>query len=269
MGAKEINVFFLAVTLTVLLLVMAVYFIIAALRKRQIFFTKEKESTELLHQQQLLEARQEMQQSLMQSLGAELHDTIGQKLTLAYLQTENALHLDDIDAFKTHIKAQNNLILEALDELRGLSKILISHDFSDFSFLHFMQKETERLQLSGLCKVIFVAPVTMPKAADERVELTLARICQEFIQNSLKYSGCTELKIAIEIADDHMNVLCSDNGKGIDLKKVNAYNVKSGSGMFTISNRAKLIGATCRWATEKGTQLKISLPLHKKDTHEI
>jgi signal transduction histidine kinase len=269
MGAKEINVFFLSVTLTVLLLVMAVYFIILSLRKRQILFTKEKEKAELLHQQQLLEARQEMQQSLMQTLGAELHDTIGQKLTLAYLQMENALHFENIDAFKKHIKVQNNLILESLDELRSLSKILIAHDFSDFSFVHFMQKETERLQQSGLCKVIFLAPATMPKAADERMELTLARICQEFIQNSLKYSGCTELKIEVDFTPGTMNILCSDNGKGIDWKSVSTYDIKSGSGMQTISNRAALIGASCEWHTENGTQLKVSIPLHKTNSHEI
>lgn len=269
MGEKEINVFFLSVTLIVLLLVMGVYFIIVSMRRRQILFTKEKERTELLHQQQLLEARQEMQQHLMQNLGAELHDTIGQKLTLAYLQMENALHFENIDALKKQIKSQNNLILESLDELRSLSKILIAHDFSDFSFIHFMQKETERLQQSGLCKVIFLAPADMPKAAGERVELTLARICQEFIQNSLKYSGCTELKIAVSVSAYNMNITCSDNGKGIDWEKVNAYNIKSGSGMHTIGTRAALIGATCQWNTENGTQLILSLPLHNPNSHEI
>jgi signal transduction histidine kinase len=248
---------------------MAVYFIIVSLRRRQLYFTKERESTELLHQQQLLVARQEMQQSLMQNLGAELHDTIGQKLTLAYLQMENALHFEDIDTFKKHIKAQNNLILESLDELRSLSKILIAHDFSDFSFVHFMQKETERLQQSGLCKVIFVAPENMPKAAEERVELTLARICQEFIQNSLKHSGCSELKIEVKFSDTLMYVTCSDNGTGIKHEKINNYNIKSGSGMNTIRTRAALIGATIDWDTSNGTTLKLSIPLHKNETHEV
>jgi signal transduction histidine kinase len=261
MGAKEINVFFLSLALIVLLLVMAIYFIILTLRKRHIFFAREKENAELLHRQQILEARQEMQQSLMQNLGAELHDTIGQKLTLAYLQMENALRLESIDAFKKHIAVQNTLILESLDELRSLSKILVSHDFSDFSFVHFLEKETGRLQQSGLCKAVFLVPEYIPKPGDERVELTLARISQEFIQNSLKYSGCTEIKIEVKHSYQALEIFYSDNGKGIAAGKLAVYDSKSGSGMLTISTRAALIGATCEWLSENGTQLRIALPL--------
>ena len=262
MGAKEINVFFLSLALIALLLVMAVYLIIISLRRRQLFFTKEKENAELLHHQEILEARQDMQQSLMQRLGGELHDTIGQKLTLAYLQMENALYLDDMDTLKKHIALQNNLIQESLDELRSLSKILVSHDFSDFSFIHFLEKEMRRLDQSGLCKAIFISPPGMPRPADERIELTMARICQEFIQNSLKYSGGTEIKIEIKTSPDQLEIYCCDNGKGIDWDKANNYGVRSGSGIQMINARALSIGADCKWGNETGVQLTITYPLH-------
>jgi signal transduction histidine kinase len=103
----------------------------------------------------------------------------------------------------------------------------------------------------------------MPKPGDERVELTLARISQEFIQNSLKYSGCTEIKIEVKHSDQALEIFYSDNGKGIVPGKPAGYDSKSGSGMLTISNRAALIGATCEWLSENGTQLRIALPLLK------
>lgn len=261
MGEQEINVFFLSVILVVLLLIMTIYLVITSLRKRQLFFMKENENAELKHRKELLEARQEIQQSLMQQLGAELHDTVGQKLTLAYLQMENALHLDDISTIKNHISLQNALIQESLDELRSLSKILISHDFSDFSFVYFLSKEMDRLDQSGLCKTVFISPMQVPKLANERVELTLARICQEFIQNSLKHSGCTVMKIEIRPGLEKMEIHCSDNGKGIDWQKVNEYNVRSGSGLKMINARAAAIGATCSWGNQQGATLVITLPV--------
>jgi signal transduction histidine kinase len=263
MGAKEINVFFLSLGLIVLLLVMAVYLIIISLRRRELYFTKENENAALRHHQELLEARQEMQQSLMQRLGGELHDTIGQKLTLAYLQMENALYLDDIGTLKKHIALQNTLIQESLDELRSLSKILVSHDFLDFSLVHFLEKEMNRLEQSGLCKAVFIAAPGIPKPADERTELTLARICQEFIQNSLKYSGGTEIRIEISASDEKLEIACRDNGKGIDWSKSN-YGVRSGSGISMINARALSMGAQCDWRNENGLQLTITLPLQKK-----
>lgn len=259
MGSKEINIFFLSLTLTIFLLVMAVYFIIMSFRRRQLFFTKEKENIELQHRQNLLEAKQEIQQTLMQRLGSELHDTIGQKLTLAYLQMENALNLENIQAIKEHIRMQNNLIQESLDELRSLSKILVSHDFSDFSFIYFLDKEMKRVQESGLCNAVFIAPGNIIISDDERVELTLARICQEFIQNSLKYSGCTEIRIEITSLPGMLEINCSDNGKGMVNEQV--YEIKSGTGIRSINTRVALLGATCEWSSRNGTQLKISLPV--------
>lgn len=263
MDEKEINVFFISIALAVLLLIMAIYFIIISFRRRQLFFRREKENTELRHRKELLEARQEMQQSLMQNMGAELHDAVGQKLTLAYLQMENALGLTTIDAIKKHISIQNNLIQESLDELRSMSKILVSHDFSDFSVIHFLQKEMIRLQNSGLCKAVLEVPPVFPGSPDERTELTLARICQEFIQNSLKYSGCTEIRIRISYEAGILSIACSDDGKGMDMA-AGRYNSRSGSGIQNINTRAASIGASCTWNNKGGTQLLVELPVKTK-----
>lgn len=267
MGEKEIGVFFLSLALTGFLLVLAIYLMVLSFRRRQLFYLREKEASELLHQQQLLEARQEIQQNLMRHMGAELHDTIGQKLTLAYLQMENTRYLNDINAVKDQVESQSNLIRDSLDELRSLSKILVSHDFSDFSFVHFLEKEMNRLAQSGLVNAIYIFPGTYTPS-DERVELTLARICQEFIQNSLKHSGCTTIKIEIRSFEDKLEIYCSDNGNGFDWKKLNTYNIKSGSGLPMINSRIQSINAQCEWKNENGTSLLITVPLSKKTEHE-
>ena len=267
MDEKDLKILFLVLAPTGLLLVMAIYLIIVGFKRRQAFYLKEKEASELLHQQQLLQARQEIQQNLMQHMGAELHDTIGQKLTLAYLQMENTRYIDDINMLREQIESQSNLVKDSLDELRSLSKILVSHDFSDFSFVHFLEKEMNRLAQSGLCKAIFICPGNY-NPSDERVELTLARICQEFMQNSLKHSGCTVIEIEIRSSADKLEVCCSDNGKGIDWKKINTYNVKSGSGLPMINSRIQSINAHCEWKNENGTSLMITVPLNKSLVYE-
>jgi len=261
MGEEEIGVFFLSLILTVIIVVMAICFIIISIRRRTLAFAREQEHAALRHRQELLEARQEIQKSLMQSLGSELHDTVGQKLTLAYLQAENALCLEDLGKLKEHISIQNNLIQESLDEIRSLSKIMVSHTLADFSFIHFLERELQRLEQSRLCSVQFSYPDEMIRAADDRTELMLARICQEFIQNSLKHSGCTLIGIRIEQTAGALQLQCHDNGAGFDLSKAGRYDPISGSGLAMIRNRADAIGAHCHWETQQGTRLTLTLPL--------
>jgi len=268
MGEKEINVFFLSVILTVLLLVMAVYFIIISIRRRNILYKKERAANAILHKQELLETRQEVQQKLMQNIGSELHDTIGQKLTLTYLQMENTLLSDDMEDIKTRIAAQNVLIQESLNELRSISKMLTTQHFADFSFVHYLQKEMARINESGICQTFFSSPRDTFDFLNEHINLSLVRICQEFIQNSLKHSGGTTIEIRVVLTGAALELTCADNGKGIDWDQVAAYRISGGSGLKSIERRIQSIGAGFQWTCSNGTQLHISLPLNKIPAHE-
>lgn len=263
MGEKEINVFFLSVILTVLLLVMAVYFVIISIRRRNILYTREKEANAILHKQELLETKQEVQQKLMQNIGSELHDTVGQKLTLTYLQMENILQSEDLEDVRLKIRGQNELIQESLNELRSISKMLTTQDFTDFDFVYYLRKEMKRIQESGLSKTGFTYPAEPLDFLTEHINLSIVRICQEFIQNSLKHSGGTMLEIHVKLDENNLRLICSDNGKGIDWDKAYEYRIGSGSGLKSIERRISSIGATCKWESKNGTQLYIDLPLDK------
>jgi len=268
MGEKEINVFFLSVILTVLLLVMAIYFVIISIRRRNILYKREREANAVLHKQELLETRQEVQQKLMQNIGSELHDTVGQKLTLTYLQMENILQSQDIDDIKTKINAQNELIQESLNELRSISKMLTAQNFQDFNFIHYIKKELARINESGLCKTVFTSPDEPLDFLSERINLSIVRVCQEFIQNSLKHSGCKLLEIKVSLTDEALIIVCADDGRGIDWGKAHAYNIASGSGLKSVERRLTSIGASYKWNNHNGTQLHIYLPLNKISDHE-
>ncbi|MBZ4189661.1 sensor histidine kinase [Niabella beijingensis] len=268
MGEKEINVFFLSVILTVLLLVMAVYFIIISIRRRNILYKKEREANAILHKQELLETRHEVQQKLMQHIGGELHDTVGQKLTLTYLQMENTLQSDDMEAIKHQISSQNTLIQESLNELRSISKMLTTQDFANFSFVHYLEKEMQRINESGLCHAIFSCTDRSYDFLTEHLNLSIVRICQEFIQNSLKHSGAGRIEVYAMVTDGILQITCADNGRGIDWSKVSEYRISSGSGLKSIERRIQSIGATGRWENNNGTQLYISLPLNKIPDYE-
>lgn len=263
MSEKELIAFYSSVMFSILLVIMIVFFIVISFRKRYIFFSREKENAELKHKQDLLEARQEMQQTVMQNIGADLHDNVGQKLTLAYLQMENMLLLTEVSEIKKGIRLHNSLIQDSLDELRSMSRILVTHDFSDFSFDHYVEKELIRIKQMNLCNTYFAMEKRNRTLMDERSEIALARICQEFIQNSLKHSGCSQIAIEVKEDDKGLLVSCSDDGKGIGSTN-SIYSFQTGSGIRNIDKRVVGIQGVSKWVSNSnGTQLIVSIPRQK------
>ena len=93
----------------------------------------------------------------------------------------------------------------------------------------------------------------------EDVEFTPSRILniflilKECVNNALKHSNCTELRISF-FSDDYWSVTIEDNGKGFD-----SSNVLKGSGIDNIRNRALECGWDVQWqdAFPSGTRLII------------
>ena len=92
------------------------------------------------------------------------------------------------------------------------------------------------------------------------VEFTPSRILhiflilKECVNNALKHSNCTELRISF-FSDDHWSVTIEDNGNGI-----NSNNFIKGSGIDNIKNRALECGWEVQWQEilPSGTGVTIS-----------
>ncbi|WP_421943405.1 tetratricopeptide repeat-containing sensor histidine kinase [Pedobacter sp.] len=79
-------------------------------------------------------------------------------------------------------------------------------------------------------------------------------ICKEAINNTVKYSECTLLKIDVNVVQKNINILIYDNGKGF-------LNDKSskGNGLINMESRAKEIGAKISIVSLKCEGTKIQL----------
>jgi signal transduction histidine kinase len=257
MGENEISVFFLSVSIVLLILFITIFFIIIIYRKRKIEHDAEKEKLAERHQQELVKTKTELQASIMKQIGAELHDTINQRLTLAYLHTGNMQKLQDAASLRTAAREVGAVILLALEETRSISKILSAEDFSAFGLCGFVEKELYRVQQAGICIAEFEMKGIAPVFANEKTELVLARICQEFIQNSLKHAAANSLSITIDNEGTRLVIICRDDGRGFEYGAV----PRTGQGLENIKNRAAMIEAGLNWQTEpgKGTTLIITL----------
>lgn len=222
-------------------------------------FEADKQVMHEKHLRELIQAQLESQQLTMQDIGQEIHDNVGQKLTLASLYTQQLSFTNKIPAANEQLIAIGNIINESLTELRSLSKSLTGQQLQQANVVQLLEAECERINASGVCKARVES--NKPIIITEQPALNmLLRMLQEFMQNSLKHAACSLIVIDIQQQDNGIVIMATDNGKGFDIALAQASN--RGIGIANMKRRAGLIGASFGMTSSigNGTQLKISLP---------
>jgi signal transduction histidine kinase len=252
MAKREIVIFIILVNLAILLLVSGIILFIAMYRKRKVLHEKEKAELESAHQVDLLNAKMESQYQAMQFIGREIHDNVGQKLTLASLYTKQE-ESKTSELTKGRLLEIGTIIDESLTELRHLSKSLTNPDTLQASLDELLSEEAKRINAAGICFVSFLpdGSSTFLPPAEKNI---FFRILQEFIQNSLKHAECRRIELAISLVGHEIHINASDDGKGFDIQHVSA-----GIGLQNMERRALQVNAdlTLTSIQGKGTSLLI------------
>jgi signal transduction histidine kinase len=228
----------------------------AAFVYRIITVYREKQASEILYQKQLAFVQAESQQQTMKHIGTEIHDNVGQKLTLASLYTKQ-LAAGTIRNMENKITEVSNIIDESLTELRQLSKTLTNSDLANANLLMLLNEEARRINSSGICYISidshggeFILPQTEKNI--------LFRLLQEFIQNSLKHARCRKMDIILQKENEQLNITATDDGKGFDTTITS-----TGIGLQNMKRRAEQLNAIYQLNSEigKGTSLTLQLSL--------
>lgn len=230
---------FLLIGTTMIILIVfliAVFMLMLIYRKRKIEHTNEVQRMNERFSHELLKTQLEVQRETIQQIGREIHDNVGQKLTLAALymqQLENKQGYADNNKFDSVA----SIINESLSELRGLSKTLIETNHQHLDLIEVINKECDRVQNASKCTVLFITDTSQLEVSQAAKNFVL-RILQEFIHNSLKHSGCSQLQIMLNMEEFGIKISAKDNGKGF-----NNQETYSGIGLKNMKKRAELIGA--------------------------
>jgi signal transduction histidine kinase len=230
---------------------------ISLFRKRKIMHEKEKETIEKQHQIALLNTQLNSQRQTMQHIGQEIHDSVAQKLTLASIYAQRMQFENKQPEKSNQLEGISKIINDSLLELRQLSKNLTDNHLQNASLSELIKTECEQVETTGICKTIFETPA-LPEI-NIATKSSLIRVIQEFIQNSIKYSGCKIIDIKIEAIGNTLGVTLHDDGAGFDMEEA----LHTGAGLNNIRRRIQILNGTCNFQSEKGmgTKLDITIPL--------
>ncbi|QKJ32229.1 hypothetical protein HQ865_21515 [Mucilaginibacter mali] len=235
-----------------------IYFLVLY-RKKQVLHLIEQEKMEIKFQQELLNTQIEIQEQTMQTIGTDLHDNIGQLLSLTSL-TLNSVELDRDPKSKKKVDAAIDLTLRSIKELRQLGKLLQGDQLVSVGLVEAIRHEVEWVERSGKFQVTYDADPKMPAVANSDKDLIVFRILQEALNNIIKHSSASHINIKLEHSDGVLRLHINDNGIGFDAAHLAPE--KQGMGLHNIHKRAGIIGGEVlvRSKPGEGTGLTIIIP---------
>jgi two-component system, NarL family, sensor kinase len=263
---QEILVIILIATALALLLVGFIVTSLFLYQRRQHRQEQQLSRMKDEYQQELLRSQLEIQETTFKTIAMELHDNIGQVLSVVKLSL-SVLPLDKEHPAYEGVTNSRQMLNKVIYDMGNLTKSLHTDRITQIGMVEAMRFDLDSLRRTGLLEVEFSVIGEEYRLEDQR-SIFLYRMFQEMLNNILKHSKATRVNIAVNYSIDNKFVLrVEDNGVGFDIeKKRTQASSSSGIGLKSMTNRASLIGAqiTVQSQPGKGTSIKVELPLEKE-----
>lgn len=251
MDQATLQLVVLVVLLILFLLAVIIFVLFSVFMKRKNILLREQIEAEKRFEKAIAETQIEIREETLRNISWELHDNIGQLLTLAKIKAQN------IEGGEEMLEVAET-IGTGLNELRALSKSINPEAINGQSLIKSLEMEVARFNrlkfLSASYELLGDSVII-----DSQAEIVLFRIVQEFITNTMKHSKAANLKVMVHFKADALEIVAHDDGVGFDSDKL----TDKGIGLSNIDKRAELIGAQVRISSipGAGTQLKLIYPL--------
>jgi len=227
------------------------FFVVAMVvlhRQRQIQNRQKIDQLKTEHEKTLLNIENEIQQETLSHIGRELHDNIGQLLSLAKLNFGSA---------KPEKQSEGKVILnQIIKEVRGLSKTLNIDWVETISLSEFIKQELGKIQATGFCETSLENSLEDFELTKDQ-KLVLIRVIQECLNNAVKHASPDKIEVKIYQNGKGKIIEIIDNGHGFDQTIPS-----KGSGMTNLKKRMETIGGEFQLTSVvgKGTDIKLLLP---------
>jgi PAS domain S-box-containing protein len=193
-------------------------------------------------------------------IGRELHDDFAQRLALLTIrlqemQLEPTLSSSNVMQI-TELRKQAN---EISIDLTLFSHSLHSSFLEQWGLARAVQNQCK--DISRLRQVEVTCHIgDLPSAINENTAVTLFRVLQEALHNTIKHSRATRVVVELCARDGDLRLNVVDNGVGFD--SAAAQSIPAGLGLISMKERLGLVGGTLSITSESsGTRLSARVPI--------
>lgn len=217
-------------------------------RQRQVQNRQKLDQIKTEHEKTLLNVENEIQQETLAQIGRELHDNIGQLLSLAKISLHSA---------KPERQAEGKeYIVQIIKEVRALSKTLNLDWVESITLDDFITQQLEKIQSTGFCQTTFESDHSFLELSKNQ-KLVLIRVIQECLNNAMKHAHPNRITIQIAKNQSSREIEILDDGAGFETSQQS-----QGSGMANLKKRMETIGGKFSLTSKvgNGTQITLELP---------
>ncbi|MCS0789357.1 sensor histidine kinase [Cytobacillus firmus] len=200
-----------------------------------------------------------VKQEERQRIARDLHDTLGQKLSLIGLKSDLARKLiskdpeqakeELIDVQQTARTALNE-VRKMVSQMRGIrlkEEIILVKQILKAASIEFIGEEDIKLKNVSLF-----------------LENILSMCMKEAVTNVVKHSNATECRISIEQTWNEVSITVQDNGVGMNP----ATDVGKGSGLLGLGERLDFVNGSLDIVSENGTTITMKVPTVVKEANK-
>ncbi|KZS40402.1 hypothetical protein AWE51_05465 [Aquimarina aggregata] len=230
-------------------------------QEREIEFQKTEK---LLKDQELtaIDAMIAGQEKERQRMANDLHDNLGSTLATVKLHFNHLKNNRENSKIKNKeelfIKT-NDLLDEAYQKVRTIAHEKNSGVMANQGLLPAIKKLAKNASNSNEI-TIEVQDYGLEERLDNTLEISIFRMIQELVANTIKHSKASEVNISLTNHDSLLNIIIEDNGIGFDAKILPQ---KDGMGLATIEKRVEHLEGTFEIDStiNKGTNIIINIPI--------
>lgn len=213
--------------------------------------------------QELASKLNKAEENERQRIASELHDNLGQMLTVAKIKVDGLQHQPLADTVTKDVEELHQVIHDALSYNRNLMEELnpppLTEEESVDKIVNWTVKKIEEKGLE-----VTIKEDGKHKPVNRDIRYILYQSVRELLHNVIKHADTNEALVSITRENDRVKVTVEDKGKGFDVNKETMTPTEEGGfGLFNIKERVNWHGGKFEIHSElgKGTTVIIYAPL--------
>lgn len=258
MDKEELKLLIFSISLILVILGAALIIFFFYFQQKKSNFLLKRAEDQKKFEVEIAKSRIEIREQTLENISWEIHDNVGQLLSIAKMQL-NILQPSLTPDQQKDLSETGALIGKSLQELRDLAKSLNPVHFKTLGLLDAVKMELNRFNRMNFIKTRLDIKGDCIELNNDK-SLILFRIIQEFFNNTMKHSKSPKLCILFDYTPNNLFIKIEDHGVGFDIEKLDN---RSGLGLQTMKSRAALIGASFKILSEKrkGTSIELNYPI--------
>jgi len=234
-------------------------------QKRQHLFLQQLQSVKNAYEREGLKSQLEVQEQTLAHISMEIHDNIGQFISLAKLRL-NTLELRPGTEDAGKVEDAVDLLSKAMDDLRDISKSLSLELIRAGGLVKAIESQVDQFRKTARYRITFGVTGTFD-FLEEQKEIILFRILQEAMNNIVRHADAGRVDIKLDYSTSWVSLLIVDDGRGFDAQKYwETTNRDKHGGISHMMARASLIDAefSITSCPGQGTQILVAVPYQQQ-----